>query len=307
MNMTQKREARKKAQENVGTNDNVSKSNINWYPGHMAKTKRKIKENLDLIDIVFELLDARIPKTSKIKEIESLIKNKPRVLILTKLDLCDQKETAKWISHYEKEGYKVVPLDLESGNINKLLKATSEVMEDINQKRANKGMKKRRTRAIMIGIPNVGKSTLINRLVGKKAVRTGNRPGVTTSLDWIRISDELELMDTPGILWPKLDNEKVALNLASLTAIKEEILPLDEVATYILTMLAKHYPEKLKERYGVTTLSEDIIEIYDEIGKKRGCLIKGGEVDYDKVVMIIINDLKNGHIQNITFDRYKGE
>lgn len=280
---------------------------INWYPGHMAKTKRKIKENLDLIDIVFELLDARIPSSSKIREINSIVKNKPRVLILTKIDLCDQKETNKWISHYEKEGYKVVALDLENGNINKLFKATNEVMEEMNLKREAKGQKRRRIRAIMIGIPNVGKSTLINRLVGKKAVKTGNKPGVTTSLDWIRISDELELMDTPGILWPKLDNDKVAFNLASLTAIKEEILPLDEIATYILEMLAKYYPNQLKERYGVEKITDDIIDVYDQIGKKRGCLIKGGEVDYDKVIMLIINDLKNGAIKNITFDRYKGE
>lgn len=282
-------------------------TDINWYPGHMAKTKRKIKENLDLIDVVFELLDARIPSSSKIREINSIVKNKPRVLILTKIDLCDQKETNKWISHYEKEGYKVVALDLENGNINKLFKATSDVMEEMNLKREAKGQKRRRIRAVMVGIPNVGKSTLINRLVGKKAVKTGNRPGVTTSLDWIRINDELELMDTPGILWPKLDNDKVALNLASLTAIKEEILPLDEVATYILEMLAKHYPNQLKERYGVDTITDDIIDVYDQIGKKRGCLIKGGEVDYDKVIMLIINDLKNGAIKNITFDRYKGE
>lgn len=285
--------------------ENPSNININWYPGHMAKTKRKIKENLDLIDVVFELVDARIPSSSKIREIDSIIKSKPRILIMTKMDLCDNQETNKWIKHYEKEGYRVVPLDLENGNISKLFKAVSEEMEQMNLKRELKGLKKRRTRAVIIGIPNVGKSTLINRLVGKKAVKTGNKPGVTTSLDWIRISDELELMDTPGILWPKLESDKIALNLASLTAIKEEILPLDEVASYILEMLMKYYPNQLKERYGVEKF-EEVIDVFDEIGKKRGCLMRGGEIDYDKVILLIINDLKNGTIKNITFDRFGG-
>lgn len=154
-----------------------------------------------------------------------------------------------------------------------------------------------------MGIPNVGKSTLINRLVGKKAVSVGNKPGVTKQLSWIRINDKLELLDTPGVLWPKLDNEIVALNLASLTAIKEEILPLFNVCEYILNTLYKYYPEKLAERYKITELDEDIVETLEKIGKIRGCLIKGGQVDYDKVISVIINDIKNGYFKNITFDR----
>ena len=279
-------------------------TNINWYPGHMAKTKRLVKEQLDLIDIVYEVIDARMPYSSKIKDIDEVIKNKPRILIMTKYDLCDKKETDKWIKYYQEQGYNVLPIDLENKpNLKPLFNLTNEVMEEKNKKREQKGLLKRRTRVLIIGIPNVGKSTLLNRLVGKKAVDVGNKPGVTKQLNWIRINDQLELLDTPGILWPKLDNQKVALNLASLTAIKEEILPLFDVCEYILNILNKYYKEKLKERYGIEDINEDIIDTFDIIGKKRGCLIKGGQVDYDKVINVIINDIKNGYIKNITFDR----
>ena len=276
---------------------------INWYPGHMAKTKRLVKEQLNLIDIVYEVIDARMPYSSKIKDIDEVIKNKPRILIMTKYDLCDKKETDKWIKYYQQLGYIVLPLDLENKpNFKILFDQTNSLMEKTNQKREQKGMLKKRTRVLIIGIPNVGKSTLINRLVGKKAVLVGNKPGVTKQLSWIRINDKLELLDTPGILWPKLDDRKVALNLASLTAIKEEILPLSDVCEYILNTLYNCYPEKLKERYKIDQIDEDIVKTLDKIGKNRGCLIKGGQTDYDKVINIVINDIKNGYFKNITFD-----
>lgn len=307
MDMHQKREMRKNKKMNEDTKS-LPSTNINWYPGHMAKTKRLVKEQLDLIDIVYELVDSRMPYSSKIKDIDDVIKNKPRILIFTKYDLCDKKETEKWIKYYQSKGYKTITLDnSNNSNLKPLLKLTEEVMEPINKKRLEKGLLKKKTRVLIVGIPNVGKSTLLNRLVGKNAQAVGNKPGITKQLNWIRINSDIELLDTPGILWPKFESESVAFNLASLSAIKEEILPLYDVCEYILNMLYKYYPSILSEKYKIDELDDDIITTFEAIGKKRGCLIKGGLIDYDKVVNIIINDIKSGNIKNITFDRYKVE
>ncbi len=287
-------------------NEEVYKIGINWYPGHMAKTKRLISENLNLIDVIYEVIDARMPLSSKIVDIDDYTKNKPRIMIMTKYDLCDKEETDKWIKYYEAKGYQVYPADLEhSQNLNGLIKLTEKVMMEENKKRIDKGMNVRKTRTLVVGIPNVGKSTLINRLVKKKVVNVGNKPGVTKELSWIRISDSLELLDSPGILWPKFEEETIALNLASLTAIKEEILPFDKVAFYILKTLEKYYPDKLFERYGVKKVEYDNYEeVLETIGRRRGCLIRGGCVDYEKVYTVVINDIKNGNICGITFDRF---
>ena len=201
-------------------NNQQNQVNINWYPGHMAKTRRQIKEKLDLIDIVYEVIDARIPISSKIKDIDDLVKNKPRIIIMTKTDLCDINKTNKHVKYYENLGYKVVLVDLVNNkNVDKIKIVTENVLKEINKKREEKGLKVRTARALIIGIPNVGKSTLINRLSGKKVVNVGNRPGVTKQLSWIRISKDVDLMDTPGILWPKIDNELQGLNLACFSAI----------------------------------------------------------------------------------------
>lgn len=284
---------------------NENKTNINWYPGHMAKTKREIKEKLPLIDVVYEVVDARMPISSKVIDIDDIIKNKPRILIMTKYDMCDKSQTDKIIKYYKEKGYSVVPIDLiKNTNVNLIIKETSKVSDIINVERKKKGLKpKQSVRALVIGAPNVGKSTLINRLVGKKKTVTGNKPGVTKQLSWIRVGSNIELLDTPGILWPKLENQEHAYNLAALSSVKEEVVDLQDLSIYILHKLNELYPNYLEKRYGITTVSDDIITTLEEIGNRRGAKISGGEIDYDKVYSIIIRDLKEGLIGPVTLDR----
>lgn len=284
---------------------NENKTNINWYPGHMAKTKREIKEKLPLIDVVYEVVDARMPISSKVIDIDDIIKNKPRILIMTKYDMCDKSQTDKIIKYYKEKGSSVVPVDLiKNTNVNLIIKETSKVSDIINVERKKKGLKpKQSIRALVIGAPNVGKSTLINRLVGKKKTVTGNKPGVTKQLSWIRVGSNIELLDTPGILWPKLENQEHAYNLAALSSVKEEVVDLQDLSIYILHKLNELYPNYLEKRYGITTVSDDIIATLEEIGNRRGAKISGGEIDYDKVYSIIIRDLKEGLIGPITLDR----
>ena len=276
-----------------------------WYPGHMNKARKEMIELLPQVDLVYEIIDARIPKSSKIVDIDNIVKNKPRILIMSKVDLCDLSETNKWKSYYEEQGYKVVLVNFNDNNdFKKIVNATKEIADEINTKRVNKGLKPKDLRALVVGIPNVGKSTFINKMAGKKVAQTGNMPGVTKNLVWLKTNYNITLLDTPGILWPKFETLELGMNLASFAAIKVDILDKHEVAMHILNKLSTYYPNILEARYGIKEFNMDIVEeSYEVIGKKYGCLIKGGEIDYTRVSNQIINDVRNEAVKNITFDR----
>lgn len=283
---------------------NENKTNINWYPGHMAKTKREIREKLDLIDIVYEVIDARMPISSRLEDVNDITKNKKKIIILTKYDLCDKEETDKIINSYKNNSI-VIPLDLLKGDVSIVINETVKLMKEENDKRKLKGMQERPARVAIIGAPNVGKSTLINRLVGRRSVNVGNKPGVTKSLSWIRINKDVELLDTPGILWSKIKDYDRGYILASFSSIKEEVARPIDVAVYILRKLEELYPNLLKERYGIDSLTDTLEEEFEVIGRLRGALQRGGVADYLKVATIVIKDLQEGRIGKVTFDRLK--
>lgn len=281
------------------------KTNINWYPGHMAKTKRQIKERIDLIDVVVHVVDARIPKSSFINDINEFTKNKEKILVFSKYDLCDKEETLKWKNFYEKKGYTVILSELNDKNVkNKIVDAVNSLMSNVNLKRKEKGLLPKKAKVMVVGVSNVGKSTLINNLVNKKVQTVGNMPGVTKNINMVKINDKIDLIDTPGVLWPKFDSELTAFNLASMTIIKEEVLPLDEVCVYILNTLNLYYKDILKSVFGIDYFNEEeIYELYENIGKYKNYPKVGGEPDFDRINLFIINSIKNGTLKGITFDR----
>ena len=279
-------------------------TNINWYPGHMAKAKRLMQKEYKHIDVVYELVDSRIPKSSKIANIYDIIGNKPKILIMTKKDLADAEMAERWVKYYENLGTKVLLVDLNRDeDILRIVAATRELAQSIQDKREEKGLIKKDIRVLVVGIPNVGKSTLINKMVGRKVAEVGNKPGVTKGLVWLNTKYDITLLDTPGILWPKLEPQELALNLASFSAIKTEVLDENEVAVHILNKLNKYYPDKLRERYGITPspVLLDIEGAYHVIARGMGA-IRNGEIDYEKVSNRIINDVKSGLVKGVVFD-----
>ncbi|WP_026689920.1 ribosome biogenesis GTPase YlqF [Alteribacter aurantiacus] len=277
---------------------------IQWFPGHMAKAKREAKEKMKLIDVVIELLDARIPLSSRNPVIDEITQGKPRMIILNKVDLADPNVTQEWKKYFEKQGHVVIEVDSQKGKgIKGIPPAVNTQASAMIERMIRKGMNPRAVRALILGIPNVGKSTLINRLANKKIARIGDRPGVTKSQQWIKVGKEMELLDTPGILWPKFNDEAVGFRLALTGAIKEEIFDFQESAVFFLNYVKVAYPEKLKERYNLTEIPDDIGELFDAIGKKRGCLVSGGHVDYDRTAEIVFRDFRTGKFGRLTLEQ----
>lgn len=291
-------------------------TSINWYPGHMAKTRRQIMEDIRLVDIVIELLDARIPISSQNPDIGEIIKNKKKLVVLNKCDLADDKKNKKWIEYFNKRGIPAVLTDANSGKgIDECVRKIEKIMEEDLNNQAQKGRVGRKIRAMIIGIPNVGKSSFINRISKKTSAGVGNRPGVTKQKQWIRINEKVELLDTPGVLWPKFESEEVGLKLAFTGTIKEEILQRTEIAYYLVKFLLEKYFDLLCERYKLNPAdvkielennerpeNENIYEIFLMIGRKRGCIISGGNIDEEKTARIILDEFKNGKIGKITLE-----
>ena len=279
---------------------------IQWYPGHMAKTKKQVKEKIKLVDVVLELLDARIPYSSQNPVIKELIGNKPRVILLNKADLSDPVELDKWVSFFEAQGVKTLKINSVSGmGVDKIKGVLKEVLKEKIAKEISRGRKERPIRSMILGIPNVGKSTLINRLAKKKKLVAEDRPGVTRHTQYIRVGQDFELLDTPGILWPKFDNLDVAFKLAITGAIKDDILPIDEIAIFGFKYLYKHHLSRFEERYSIKVDIDDILKIYNDIGIKRGCLLPGKQIDYDRVNDLFLHDFRHQKFGKITLDYVK--
>ncbi|MGE6631382.1 ribosome biogenesis GTPase YlqF [Bacillus sp. NPDC077027] len=277
---------------------------IQWFPGHMAKARRQVTEKLKLIDIVFELTDARIPMSSRNPMIEEILQNKPKIMLLNKADKADLHVTKEWQAHFERQGVRALAINSVDGQgLNQIIAASKDILKEKFDRMKAKGVKPRAIRALIIGIPNVGKSTLINRLAKRNIAKTGDRPGVTTSQQWVKVGKELELLDTPGILWPKFEDEQVGLKLAVTGAIKDSIINLQDVAVFALRFLEQHYPERLKKRYELTDIPDDIAELFDAIGTRRGCLMSGGLINYDKTTELIIRDIRTEKFGPLSFEK----
>ena len=315
MDMHSKREMRKNKKMNEDTKSLPSTS-INWFPGHMAKTRRQITEDLKLVDVIVEILDARIPISSQNPEIQEIIKNKKKIIILNKSDLSDEKDSKKWINYFTKKGSRVVLANSNTGKgVDEVIRQIQKAMQNEIDEYKEKGRIGRKIRVMVVGIPNVGKSSFINRIAKKNSAGVANRPGVTKQKQWIRINENIELMDTPGVLWPKFESEEVALNLAFTGTIKDDILEITEIAYQLTKFLLKEYKSNLLERYSLDenevneilqqeqAENQNIYEVMQLIGRKRGAIISGGNVDDEKTSRIILDDFRTGKLGKISLEK----
>lgn len=277
--------------------------NIQWYPGHMTKAKRAMKEDIRLIDLIIELVDARAPLASRNPDIDELGKGKARLILLNKSDLAGEKWNASWMEWFQKKGFYVLEVNSRSGaGLKKIGGIVQEACREKLERDKRRGILNRPVRAMVVGIPNVGKSTFINSFAGKACTKTGNRPGVTKGNQWIRLNKALELLDTPGILWPRFEDQRTGLLLAMLGSINDEILNRDELALELLKLLWQRYPQMLQERYGIETEDSSPAAMLQHIAKVRSCLMKGGELDLPKAAGILIDDFRSGKLGRITLE-----
>lgn len=277
--------------------------NFQWYPGHMTKAKRQMQEDIKLIDLVIELVDARIPLSSRNPDIDELGKNKYRLILMNKADLADRKVTDEWSTFFRSKGYFVVSLDARSkAGMKSITDIIMEACREKIERDRKRGIKNRPVRAMVVGIPNVGKSTFINSYAGKACAKTGNKPGVTKGKQWIRLSKDVELLDTPGILWPKFEDQAVGLRLALIGSIRDEVLNIDELAIELIRFLTEYYPGILEERYDVDE-SREFPQILCDVAQNRKCISKGGELDYSKAAAILIDEFRSGRLGKITLER----
>lgn len=276
--------------------------NINWYPGHMAKTKRMISDNLKLVDAVIEIIDARIPRSSRNPDVDTLCAGKPKIVILNKSDMADPSLTEKWISYFKSENTEVITANCETGEgLRKIPDMLKRILKEKLDRNREKGIFKA-IRIMVVGIPNSGKSSFINRMAKRQTLKTENRPGVTVNKQWVKVSEEIELLDTPGILWPKLDNEEIALNLAYTGAIKDQILDISEICVHFLEYMLENYPEALENRYNIKIENDDRISVYDKICYKRGYIFSKDDPDYERCARAVLDDFRNLKFGKITLE-----
>lgn len=284
---------------------------IQWFPGHMTRARRQIEKNLKLIDMVIELIDARIPLSSRNPMIDEILQDKPRLVLLNKADLADPSITEQWVNYFKTKDLQALAFDATSGKqLPEITQRSKRLLAHKIETQLRKGMNPRAIRALIVGIPNVGKSTLINRLAGRNVAATGDKPGVTKGQQWIRVGTDMELLDTPGILWPKFEDQTVGLRLAATGAIKEELLHIDDIAFFVIQFLVAHYYDSLSERFGLAPLANNfdvedpnqVVELMEQIGRKRGCIQSGGRVDLEKASGIILRELRSGKMGRISLE-----